>query len=494
MGIVIRQSFWNLLFNYGGVAIGYVNKILLFTAFLTREQFGLVELLLTFMVIGSEVSRLGLNKLIIRFFPYFRKDPTRQGAFVAFTAGYALIGMAAATLLLVVFQPFFVQMYEAESPLFVQYLYWTPLLVVIFSGYNYINAYAQAIMTTVVPGLIWQMVLRLLHTAIILWYAFGNQDFDQFVALYVLSHGVCFLLMAGYVLAQKQLGWSWQVKVLPRRFRKLMVGYSGFSTLTDATSVLLDKIDIAMIGLLIGEAEAGAYAVAYYIAILILMPARAMNAILIPLVSRRAQERNFEEIGALYKKSSLNNLIVGGLFYLGIVLCIDPFFELAPKHASGKWSAIILGAAMLFNIGTSINRIILINSRFFKFDFAANIVLLVLAITTNYLLIPPLGITGAAIATFVSISLINSVLTWYVYRKFRIQPFSRGTLVTLGLLTATGLVVYLIPMPFPPLIVIALRAVLAGTLFGWAVFLLKLSPELNGVVFTLLRRAKLIRS
>ena len=43
MGIVLRQSFKNVLATYLGFAIGALNTLFLFTYFLSKAQYGLVS-------------------------------------------------------------------------------------------------------------------------------------------------------------------------------------------------------------------------------------------------------------------------------------------------------------------------------------------------------------------------------------------------------------------------------------------------------------------
>ena len=71
MGIVIRQSFWNTIYTYSGLVIGYVNTVLLFPVMLDPEQFGLTRVLISFTLILAQFAQLGIGNTIVRFFPRF---------------------------------------------------------------------------------------------------------------------------------------------------------------------------------------------------------------------------------------------------------------------------------------------------------------------------------------------------------------------------------------------------------------------------------------
>ncbi|MCB0852400.1 MAG: hypothetical protein KDD63_09270, partial [Bacteroidetes bacterium] len=100
MGIIQRQATWNALNSYAGVVLGLVNKLIFFNFWLTKAQFGLVELLITFMVLGAELSNLGVTKIVIRFFPFFQDHKERSGKFIFFVAVYSVFGFLLVTLIL----------------------------------------------------------------------------------------------------------------------------------------------------------------------------------------------------------------------------------------------------------------------------------------------------------------------------------------------------------------------------------------------------------
>ncbi|MGE4568573.1 MAG: hypothetical protein AB7C90_05225, partial [Bacteroidales bacterium] len=59
MGKVIRDGFRLSVISYSGAAIGYLNKILIFTNILTEEQLGLVNLLVNVAALFAQGANLG---------------------------------------------------------------------------------------------------------------------------------------------------------------------------------------------------------------------------------------------------------------------------------------------------------------------------------------------------------------------------------------------------------------------------------------------------
>jgi len=75
-----------------------------------------------------------------------------------------------------------------------------------------------------------------------------------------------------------------------------------------------------MLGHYIDIKEIAYYSVAIFTASVIAVPQRAMHQILLPLSAKFLNDKNFDALEDLYKRSSLNLFIVGGFIFLLIVL------------------------------------------------------------------------------------------------------------------------------------------------------------------------------
>jgi len=109
----------------------------------------------------------------------------------------------------------------------------------------------------------------------------------------------------------------------------------------------------------------------------------------------------------------------------------------------------------------------------------------ILIIFTNYLLIPQYGIIGAGIASLISITIHNSLKLIFVLVKFKMQPFTRKTI----LMIVIGIVVFFIQKLIPSLIWtidLPVRSVLITLVFTFVVYLFKISEDFNRQVDKLL--------
>ena len=127
-------------------------------------------------------------------------------------------------------------------------------------------------------------------------------------------------------------------------------------------------------------------------------------------IAKALEKQDYKEIQTLYTKSSINQLIIGGVLFLCIWLNIDEIFSLLPsKFQGGKWVVFYIAIAQMFNMLTGINGTIIVNSRYYRYDLYTNVILVFTTITTNYFLILRYGINGAAMATAISILLFNLI-------------------------------------------------------------------------------------
>src|SRR5690606_15459578 len=145
-------------------------------------------------------------------------------------------------------------------------------------------------------------------------------------------------------------------------------------------------------------------------------------------------------------KSSLNQLILGGLVYILIWASIDNFYALQKdEYALGKFVFLFLGLSQIINMAFGVNGIIINVSKYYRFDTVTSILLACFTIVTNFIFIPIYGITGAAMATTLSILIFNVVRYKYLLNKINIQPFSLKTLGVVIILITGFAVTYILP-------------------------------------------------
>src|SRR5690606_10898250 len=111
---------------------------------------------------------------------------------------------------------------------------------------------------------------------------------------------------------------------------------------------------------------------------------------------------------SVYRKSCINQLLIGLLLFIGIWANIDNIFKMLPAGFEvGKYVILFISLGYLIEMSTGLNGVILSTSKYYKYDSYFFIALIFITITSNYFLIPIWGITGSAIASALTLLFFN---------------------------------------------------------------------------------------
>ena len=72
MGIVINQSFKNMLSTYIGFGVGALNVLFLYTNFLSDEYYGLVGFILSTATVLMPLMSFGVHNTVIKFYSSYK--------------------------------------------------------------------------------------------------------------------------------------------------------------------------------------------------------------------------------------------------------------------------------------------------------------------------------------------------------------------------------------------------------------------------------------
>jgi O-antigen/teichoic acid export membrane protein len=202
----------------------------------------------------------------------------------------------------------------------------------------------------------------------------------------------------------------------------------GFLTFGGAISItLVVKLDVLMLGALLNQAQVGIFTVAFFIGNVLEIPRKSVAAISTPLLSQAWKDNNLAYLQKIYQQSSINSLIVGGWFFLGIWLNIDSLFAYIPHsevYKAGKYVVLVVAITRLIDMSMGLNSEIITQSRYYLFNFVSVALLLVMVIVFNLWFIPLYGIIGASVGSLLSILASNVVKFLFLYIKFGFQPFT----------------------------------------------------------------------
>jgi len=483
MGVIRNQSIKNSISFYIGMTIGAVNTILIYPNVFNDqpEHWGLLSILVAYATLIGTFSSLGVPRIFIRYFPsikekgqlYFLSLITPLFGFLLFCLVYWLFSEDLFVLLNV-------------SPLLEENFIYIFLLVFFISFYDVLTSISRSYLEATTPIFLNEIFHKLYCLIILVIHGFKIIDFTTFLQLYVCGFLFKFLILFVIQLLKGNLYFKLSVGAL--KIKEIVV--YGFYVLIGGASVMfVSRLDMLMIGVLLDLEQVAFYTLAFYIGSVIKVPGKSIVSISVPLLAKAWEEQDFKKIQTIYSKSSINQLIVGGLFFVCVWINIDAVFSILPeKFSHGKWVVLYIGLAQLFNASTGVNGSIIVNSKYYKYDLITNVLLVAFTITSNYVLIPKYGINGAAIATAFSVFLFNLIRLILIKVKMGIQPFSFKTLHTILLLLAVyGISIYL-PLSGNLYIDIVWKTFVVIAIFIPLLLRFKLSEDINKIVIDIRKR------
>lgn len=491
MGVIFRQSIQNSIISYLGIALGFVITIWLYPNILEPEQYGLTRVLLSLAMVSTQLASLGSKNTIIRFFPFFRDKEKNHNGFLFLALSIPFVGFLLLALGLYIFRPEITAYFIERSQLLVDYYWFVLPLTFAILFFHIITKFVQALYDTVVSSFLMDVVVRILTALLLGIYFIGWITFEQFVLIFVLNYGIVLIILVIYMFITAETSPLPDFDFLDKTLVKKMTSYSIFAFFGGVASIIVGNIDIIMLSSLAGLDDTGIYAIAFYIGSAITITRQSIYKISSPVVADAFKEQNLNLIEKIYKKSSLNQILAGGLLFCGVIASLYNLMDiLPPEYAGGAMVILIIGLANLFDMVTGINGAIILNSKHYRFDLYSTLVLIVITITLNYLLIPQYGIVGAAIGTASAIVIYNILKLFYVWLKFSMQPFQWKMLIILIIGAFSLSVAYIIPHPENNYLDILLRSVVVTITYILPLWALNISTELNQLISGILNRLK----
>lgn len=495
MGIVLRQSFKASVVTYAGVVLGVANTLLLATKFLSESQLGLTRSLLDFSLLASSFALMGAPGIADRFFAFFRQENGRHNGFLGFLLTYATAGYGLFLLTFLLIRPFYVRLFQAQSPELITYGSYLLPLTAFCMLQALLEAYCRNNQRITVPTLLREVYLKLVNMALILAYGLGLIRFEIYLFGYVMLYGtVCF----GLLVYMARQGWL-HLRPTRRHFSRGMLfdmGQYGLFVILGAIGTgLVTRLDTFMLSGYMGQADVGIFAVAVLMASLIEIPRKSLTQMTAPLLAQSLQTGDIERAAALHQKAAINQFVLAMLLFLGIWCNLDDIFTLMAKGESyrrGTWVVLFIAVAKLIDISAGLSSEIIGYSRFFRVGTLMVGFLALLTWAFNRWLIPLYGISGAAAATALTLLMYSIVRAAFVWWKFRILPFTPRTLLVVGLGLLTFLIGWLMPAvgtgPWGAVLTMLLRSTFMTLVYVGLAWRLNISEEFNALAEGMLRR------
>lgn len=484
MGIILNQSAKNLVTTYLGFGIGAVNTLFLYTNFLEKEYYGLVSFLLSAANLVWPLMAFGVHNTLVKFYSSYGSKTERD----------KFLGM-------VLVLPFFIALiigglgaiayesilgYFSEGNVLVQKYVWLIFVISVATAYfevffSWSKVNYQSVFGNFMKEVFHRICVSLLLIGVYLEWLTVEEFIYGVSLVFVLRAGIMKLYAFSLYLPDFSFGF-------PSNSSSVLK-YSSLILLAGSVAMVLLDLDKVMIEHFLPIENVAVYGIGIYIASVIAVPSRAMHQITYPLTALLLSKGDKEGLRDLYKKSSINLLVISGFIFLLIVSNLGDLYEFIPDEYDLDFSIILLIAGVkLYDNLLGNNNSILFNSDYYRLVLAIGVMLAVIAFILNAVLIPEFGLIGAALATFLAFAVYNTIKLIIVYVKFRIHPFTKKSWEGLTCILIFFFIFYFWNFPFHPVVNILFKTLMIAVLYFLAIYFLKLSKDINMLVSRILKR------
>jgi len=476
MGIVVRQSFLNLISIGVAFFIGAINTLYLYPTFLGSKFQGLVIALLAISNLIQPFISFGTQHAVIRYYSKYSKKNDKDGLLTLSILMPIVIVLLFVPLFLVYYDDIRQYLFQSDQSLS-RYAYVILFIAISTSFFEVFYSWLRVKLKSVFGNFLKELYPRLLIAFLLIFYSIGLLNFESFVMFLIYGYYLRLLIVIVYSFYVNKPKLNLNFKNDFNEIFKycLLIFLSGA-----ASSIILD-IDKSMLSSILTVENVAYYSVAVFIAAVIEIPGRAMFQILSPVVASAINKNQMKKLEDLLKKSSTNLVLVASLFFLLINLNIDDFYNMLNQdgYSIGIPIVIIVSFGKLYSMSIGCINNIISNSKYYYYTFWFSLFSSVLAVILNIYLITEFGIIGAAYATLIVLAIMNSLKIYLVKIKFNIHPYSRDTIKIIILSVLTYFVFSNLQLGFQPVINIIVKSSLVLILYTLSAYIFKLSDDVN---------------
>lgn len=488
MGEIKKQSISNTLLSYIGAVLGFA-IIYIQPHLITSSDIGLIRMLYSFSWMIAVIMPMGMGSITYRYFPKIKNDENKHNGFFALLLLLATIGAFIIALLLYANKSVFISYYQ-RSPEFSNYFNEAIVYAYILSLISVYSTLSSSLMKTTFTVFLTDIFTRVGTLILVILYHYKLFNQNSFVLGYISIFLLQLILLLLYLLKHKAVSFKINFTFYKTLNLKEISFFALLMMFTAFASLGIKFIDQLMVGHFLNEKLVGVYATCVMMCAVMEIPFNSLERIAQPKISHAWHINDVKEVEKIYEMSSRYMFFIGSILFCCLWACIDLIFMFLPQeYHAGKMAFYVVSFSSLFNLLTGVNSSVIMMSHKY---FAASVFLLVLIVVSfiaNNLLIEPLGITGAAVATLIAIGTFNFLKYVYILVRFKMQPFSKQTFYILLCLVLSTAFILLLPNSLNVFLKAFLGCAFTGIAFGLMNIRFQIIEEVNKVF----KRFKLIK-
>lgn len=493
MGVIIRQSLKGTFVNYIGVVLGIFVQFYIVAKYLDPEVIGLSKVVYEVAFLLSTLALLGSGSTGMRFFPYFKDKETGNHGFLYYYLLFPLVGVILMTLLYLGLRTPIESYFGAKSPLFNEHFYYVIPMMIVLAFWVWSENYANINMRIALPKAVREIGMRVMMLLIYLAYGFGYIGVTGLIVGFIICYGLCMVIAGVYSLSvgDRTLRHDWSF-ITPELKTKVLK-YAGFLMLATISGNIIQQMDIFMLSGVKGLYSAGIYTIVVYMAEIVNMPSRNITPISAPLAAEAMKEGNMQKAQDLYRQVSIHQMLASSVLLLIVWVNLDNIFAIIPngeKFAEGRWAVLFLGLSKVVYGTLNFGNTLISFSKYYYWTLFITVFLAALSIATNLYFIPIYGLSGAALASLITVLVSYAYQQYIVQVKIKTNPFSWAHARMLVILVTLFALNFLIPsfMGYGPWIDAILRTGIILIAAAVLVYVLRISPQITWFIHKMLRK------
>lgn len=480
-----KQALLFSIINYIGVAIGMISTLFIYPN--DKEFLGIVRFVDGFAQILYPIMVFGASTALLNFQPQLTDFLQRKlFSYSVFSVSFMIVICA-----------FFIgSFYFIELTKNTQYYFYGFVIAVFLAFIDLMKRQAYNLQKIAVPTFFEKIIPKVtlpLAFVLVLYFSFS---YHEALSIYTFSFLLIFIAIGWYLLRIFKPVFSFNYSDLFQEIsKKEYYKYSLYAFCASLGSFFAFRIDSIMIPEFISNEANGDFNIGVNLANALMIPATGVFALYSPIISEALKNKDFKLLKFKYAEVAKNLYFIGILMFGCMLLGISDFITMLPtaqKLAPSIPVLYILGVNVILNMATGFNTEIIAFSKFYKFNLIAILSLAVLNIGLNFLILTQTeyGIIGVAYASLFSMFIFNVIKMIFIYRKFKMIPFSMTYFKTIVLSVVLLGICFALPIDFFGEFVFLVRCILFSLSFISIVFITGWVPELNVNVVKIFRKFK----
>lgn len=486
MGIIARQSIYNVVSIAFGLLLGALNTLYLYPTYLGKEFQGIIIALLAYSNLIQPFISMGLQHALIKFYSLCKTKQERD-RLLWFSILIPLLMVLIFLPVLRLNKEVLLAYLSNTNSEMGRYAYLILIISISCAYFEVFYSWVRVQFKTIFGNFLKEFYPRFLIFTLLIIYAFGGLSIDGFMLFLIAGYYIRLAIIIGYSL------WVYRPTFefyLPEQWKSIM-RYSLMIFMAGAAASFILDIDKSMISNLIEVENVAFYAVALFISSVVETPGRAVFQIISPMVANAINNNDHSRLKDLLKESAVNILIISSLIFLIINLNLNEFYQLInlSGYEAGIGVVLVVSVGRLFSMSLGCLNTIITNSKYYRYVLWFSISNAIMAVVLNFYFIQSYGIMGAAYASLIVLVIHNLLKIVLIFRAYHLHPFGMKTIYILLTLLAVYAIVYYIPvLTAAPFWMIVIKTGVIFLLFSTTVLSFGFSENINTLYRKMLKK------